>query len=152
MCALELRPLIVAAVLALTVPLRAAAPEIPLTLPSGKVLSVELMLTGEDRARGLMGRPSLPSDHGLLFVFEAPGSYPFWMKNCRFPIDIVWMDEEGRVVYVAASVPPCRRDPCPTYQPGGPSRPARFVLEIGAGQAEREGVRRGSKLDFKLAR
>jgi len=91
---------------------------IPLALPSGKVLQVEVMVKDEDRAMGLMFRPSLPLDKGMLFLFETPPDFhTIWMKNCRFPIDIVWLDEEKKVVHVAESVPPCAGDPCPLYQP-----------------------------------
>jgi uncharacterized membrane protein (UPF0127 family) len=122
----------------LVAPARAAAPEMPLVLPSGKSLTVELMMTDEDRARGIMFRDSLPQDRGLLFVFPVAGNYPFWMKNCRFPIDMVFIGEDARVLYVAENVPPCRKDPCPTYGPSGPVKPTKYVLEINAGQAGRE--------------
>jgi uncharacterized membrane protein (UPF0127 family) len=120
---------------------------ISLRLPSGKVLQSEVMVEDEDRAMGLMFRPSLPSDRGMLFVFEQPDFHGIWMKNCRFPIDIVWLDEARRVVDVAPKVPPCKADPCPVYQPMGR---ASYVVEMGAGQAAREKVARGAVLDFKL--
>lgn len=96
-----------------------------------------------------MFRPSLPADRVLLFVLDAPGFHSFWMKNCRFPIDIVWLDEERRVVHVAESVPPCRRDPCPSY---APMRKALFVVEMNAGLARREGLTIGAPLVFTLDR
>ena len=79
-----------------------AAPAVlPLTLPSGKVLQVEVMVKDEDRAMGLMFRPSLAPDRGMLFVFDALDFHGIWMKNCKFPIDIVWLDDQKKVVYVA---------------------------------------------------
>jgi uncharacterized membrane protein (UPF0127 family) len=125
----------------------AAPPVIPLKLPSKKVLQVELMANNQDRAMGLMFRRSLPMDRGLLFVFDEPGNYPFWMKNCRFPIDMVWLDENRKVVYVAENVPPCAKDPCPNY--GGMQR-SLYVVEMNARQARAEGVMLGSVLEFKL--
>lgn len=119
---------------------------VPLTLPSGKLLQVEVMVRDADRAMGLMFRPSLPGDRGMLFVFEQLGHHGIWMKNCRFPIDIVWLDEKHRVVHVHEAAPPCTREPCPTYRP---IQSAQYVLEIGAGQARREGVEVGSRLDFE---
>lgn len=121
--------------------------EIPLALPSGSSLTVEVMVEDADRAMGLMFRPSLPADRGMLFVFERVGFHGIWMKNCRFPIDIVWLDEERRVVHVAESVPHCEKDPCPVYSP---MRAALYVLEINAGQARREGLSVGATLDFEL--
>ena len=125
----------------------AAPAVISLRLPSGKVLQSEVMVKDEDRAMGLMFRPSLASDHGMLFVFERPDFHGIWMKNCKFPIDIVWLDEARRVVDVAASVPPCKADPCPVYLP---MRRASYVVEMGAGQAGREKVGRGAVLDFTV--
>ena len=143
--------LLVASVLAAAAAARAGAvPQvIPLTLPSGKVLQAEVMVKDEDRAMGLMFRPSLPLDRGLLFVFEDLDFHGIWMKNCRFPIDIVWLDEERRVVQVAEAVPPCKAEPCPVYQP---MKKAAYVVEINAGQARREKATLGSRLEFALPR
>jgi uncharacterized protein len=127
----------------------AAAQVIPLTLPSGKVLQTEVMVKDEDRAMGLMFRPSLASDHAMLFLFEQPDFHGIWMKNCKFPIDILWLDEQRRVVHVEEAVPPCKAEPCPVYQP---LRRAAYVVELGARQARREKAQLGSRLDFTLPR
>jgi uncharacterized protein len=120
---------------------------VPLTLPSGKVLQAEVMVRDEDRAMGLMFRPSLPLDRGMVFVFETADFHGIWMKNCRFPIDILWLDEEKRVVHVADSVPPCKADPCPVYNP---MRKAAYVVELNAGQARREKAVVGATVPFDL--
>jgi uncharacterized membrane protein (UPF0127 family) len=125
----------------------AGPPTTALTLPSGKALQVEVLTTDEERQMGLMFRENLPQDRGLLFVFDEADFYGFWMKNCKFRIDIVWLDDERRVVHVAEKVRPCRRDPCPTYQP---LRRARYVVELNAGQARREKAIVGAQLDFRL--
>ena len=127
----------------------AASGVIPLTLPSGRVFQTELMIEDEDRAMGLMFRPSLPADRALLFVFESVDFHGIWMKNCRFPIDIVWLDEDKTVVHVAPKVPPCAADPCPSYQP---MRRAAYVVEMNAGAARREKVTVGAKVGFTLPR
>jgi uncharacterized membrane protein (UPF0127 family) len=127
----------------------AAAAKIPLTLPSGKVLQVEVMVKDEDRAMGVMFRPSLAQDRGLLFVFDRPDFHPFWMKNCKFAIDMVWLDEEKRVVHLAEAVPPCKADPCPVYEP---LRRASYVIEMNAGQARREKAVVGATVSFALPR
>ena len=118
---------------------------VPLTLPSGKVLQAEVMVSDEDRAMGLMFRPSLPLDRGMVFIFETADFHGIWMKNCKFPIDILWLDEEKKVVHVAESVPPCKADPCPVYDP---MRRASFVIELNAGQARREKAVVGSAVRF----
>jgi hypothetical protein len=122
---------------------------IPLKLPSGKVLQAEVMDTPELRGLGVMFRPSLPEDRGLLFIFERLDFYSFWMKNCRFPIDMVWLDEHRRVVHLAEAVPPCRKDPCPSYQP---MQRAQYVVELNAHQARREKIALGAVLDFTRPR
>lgn len=127
----------------------AAPATIPLTLPSGRVVQAEVMVSDEDRAMGLMFRPSLPADRGMLFVFEGADFYGIWMKNCRFPIDIVWLDESHHVVYVTANAPPCKADPCPVYEP---LQRANYVVELNAGVAEQDGLRIGSTVSFELPR
>jgi uncharacterized protein len=147
-------PLLLASLLAAPAP-QAAPPVaekpavIPLTLPSGKVLQTEVMVRDEDRAMGLMFRPSLPQDHGMLFIFGQPGFPTIWMKNCKFPIDILWLDDQHKVVHVEQAVPPCKKEPCPVYQP---LRQASFVVEINAHQARREKADIGSTLKFTLPR
>jgi uncharacterized membrane protein (UPF0127 family) len=122
---------------------------VPLTLPSGKVLQAEVMVRDEDRAMGLMFRPSLPLDRGMVFVFETADFHGIWMKNCRFPIDILWLDEDARIVHIEAGVPPCRRDPCPAYQP---MRKGLYVVELVSGKAAREQLSVGDQLSFQLPR
>ncbi len=144
-------PVLLALGLALVSARAGAGPAvIPLVLPSGKVLQVEVMVKDEDRAMGLMFRPSLPLDRGLLFLFAGPPEFhTIWMKNCRFPIDIVWLDEQKKIVHVADSVPPCPGDPCPLYQP---LRKASYVVELNAGQARREKAAVGATVNFALPR
>jgi uncharacterized membrane protein (UPF0127 family) len=126
------------------VPAPAAGPRA--VLPSGAVYGLELALTPEEQAQGLMYRESLPEKTGMLFLFPDSAPHGFWMKNTMIPLDMVWMDASGRVVYVSADTPPCKADPCPTY---GPEGPARMVLEIAGGMAAREKITVGSTLRFE---
>jgi uncharacterized membrane protein (UPF0127 family) len=115
-------------------------------LPSGAVYSVELARTPEEQAQGLMFRESLPPSTGMLFLFSDAGPHQFWMKNTMIPLDIVWLDGSGRVVFVSANTPPCRADPCPNY---GGELPASVVLEIAGGMAAKEKVAVGSTIRFE---
>ncbi|MFH0754617.1 MAG: DUF192 domain-containing protein [Candidatus Omnitrophota bacterium] len=92
------------------------------------------------RERGLMFRDQLPSKTGMLFVFDHEDIYPFWMKNVKFPIDILWLDADKCVVDIAANVPACMAGTCPVYTP---TAKARYVLEIPAGDAEKNGIKAG---------
>jgi uncharacterized membrane protein (UPF0127 family) len=138
------------AALLLVASLAAAAPaRTSLTLPSGRTIEVEVMVSDQDRATGLMFRPSLAHDKGMLFVFERADFHGIWMKNCRFPIDIVWLDEERRIVHVAEGATPCKADPCPVYDT---LRRGLYVLELNAGQARQEGAIVGATVSFQLPR
>ena len=112
-------------------------------LPSGAVYAVEVVRTPEEQAQGLMFRESLPERTGMLFLFRDAAPHQFWMKNTMIPLDIVWLDDSGRVVFVSANTPPCRADPCPNY---GPAVPAPTVLEIAGGMAAKEKATVGSTI------
>ena len=112
-------------------------------MPSGAVYSLELARVPEEQAQGLMFRESLPDRTGMLFLFPENAPHHFWMKNTMIPLDMIWMDEAGKVLFISAGTPPCKADPCPTY---GPDGPARTVLEIAGGMAKKEGVLVGVKL------
>jgi uncharacterized membrane protein (UPF0127 family) len=141
--------LTVAAALLLASLAMAAPAVVPLTLPSGKVLKVEVMVKDEDRAMGLMFRSALPADQGMLFLFEQSDFHGIWMKNCKFPIDILWLDDRKTIVHLEESVPACKADPCPVYQP---LRKASYVVELNAGQARREKAVVGKSLEFEVPR
>lgn len=122
-------------------PARSDAPRV--RMPSGVDYALELALTPEQQQQGLMFRESLPERTGMLFLFPESAPHHFWMKNTMIPLDMIWMDEAGKVLFVSADTPPCQADPCATY---GPDVPARMVLEIAGGKAKVEGVDAGAQL------
>ena len=124
-------------------PAPAAGPAV--ILPSGARYRVEMARTPEEQAQGLMFRESLPPQSGMLFPFTEKGVHQFWMKNTMIPLDIIWIDSDGKVLFVSADTPPCRADPCPNY---GPESPASSVLEIAGGLAKKEKVEPGSVIRF----
>lgn len=115
--------------------------------PDGFTILAELAVSDEERQQGLMFRERINEDQGMLFIFEEEEIHGFWMKNMRFSIDILWLDKEKRIVHLEPSVPPCPRDPCPSYVPDAP---AMFVLELKSGAAERHGLRLYDRLEFVL--
>jgi uncharacterized membrane protein (UPF0127 family) len=139
--------LVFAALLTLTSVGGATPVVIPLKMPSGQVLKAEVMVEDADRARGLMFRESLPEDRAMVFVFGGVDFHGIWMKNCKFPIDILWLDETQKVVHLAEAVPPCAKDPCPTYQP---MQRAAYVIELNARQARKLKATVGSRVEFSL--
>lgn len=116
------------------------------TAPSGARFTAEIFDTPESRQRGLMFRESMKPDGAALFIFDQPGRWGFWMKNCRFAIDIIWLDPQRRVVDVKPKAPPCSDLYCPVY---APSRDASYVVEFPAGTADRTGIVPGAKLRFR---
>ena len=94
---------------------------------------------------GLMFRESLPERAGMVFLFGDGAAHPFWMKNTMIPLDMIWLDADGRVLFISADTPPCKADPCPSY---GPATPAANVLEIAGGLAKKEKIEVGSVLMF----
>jgi uncharacterized protein len=111
----------------------------------GECFWVEIANTSMQRTMGLMHREHLAADSGMLFVFEQPGYYPFWMKNTLIPLDMFWMDEGFQVDYIHANATPCKTAPCPFY---GASRDAKYVLELNAGASANAGITVGDKAAF----
>ena len=124
-------------------PSAAAGPRVE--MPSGAVYRLELARTPEEQAQGLMFRESLAPRSGMLFPFPDASVHKFWMKNTMIPLDMVWLDPSGKVLFVSANTPPCRADPCPSY---GPDAAAASVLEIAGGKAGIEKVTVGATLRF----
>ena len=108
---------------------------------------MELAVTLEQRAKGLMGREHLGDREGMLFIFEVEGLHRFWMKGMEIPLDMVWIDADGIVVGVTANVPPAPKETSPKLY--SPPRQILYVLEINAGLAEEVGIRAGSQARFR---
>jgi uncharacterized protein len=110
----------------------------------GERYKVEVADDDQERARGLMFRDSMPEDRGMLFVHERQEPLAYWMKNTKIPLDILYFDAQRRLVSQQRSVPPCTLgDGCPPYPS---SAPARYVLELNAGQAAKLGLKNGAEL------
>lgn len=110
---------------------------------AGQRYNVEIAATQQALQKGLMFREHLPRDRGMLFIFDQEYPLAFWMKNTRIPLDILYFNREGILVDQKRHVPPCKADPCPTYQSASP---AQYVLELNAGEAERLHLENGAKL------
>ena len=118
------------------------------TFPNGTRILAENMHRELDLMRGMMFRESLAPERGLLFMYKAEGMFPYFMYQTKIPLDIIWMNRRRVVVEIAANTPPCPSKSareCPSY--GGHEK-ARYVLEVNAGVAAKNGVRVGDVLDF----
>jgi uncharacterized membrane protein (UPF0127 family) len=120
-----------------------ASPRGEVVFPDQTRVAVEIVATEEERARGLMFREHLAPNAGMIFLFEEPGTYPFWMKNTLIPLDMIWLDQDVRIVWIAHSVPPCKADPCPSY---GHEGQASYVVEVVSGFAKQHRLKVGDQL------
>lgn len=124
------------------------------TLPTGKVtvngrtFTVEIAKTPVQQQQGLSGRKSLLRDLGMLFVFEKPNFYNFWMKDMKFPIDIVFIRGD-KIVSVVQNAPPpsSKTTTLPMY---APTAPIDRALEVNAGNAKDFDMKAGDTVKIEL--
>lgn len=95
----------------------------------GTKIELEVAGTPGERAAGLMHRPCLPMDRGMLFQYDTPEQVYYWMKNVVIPLDMVFL-AKGRIKAIFRNVPPCRAGDCPHY---APATEVDQVLELNAG-------------------
>lgn len=109
--------------------------------------TVEVAVSPEQKARGLMFRGELGPDQGMLFLYPDQARRTFWMKNTFIPLDIIWIDSALTVVGITKNAQPCRDQSCPRYE-----SPAdvQYVLEVNAGSAEKIGLQNGDTFTFCL--
>jgi len=121
----------------------AALPTVPVRI-GNRAYTLEVAADEPTRRRGLMDRPSLPRDRGMVFVFPDDAVRGFWMKNTLIPLDILFVDRSGRVVSTHTMQPHSEQS---TFSGG----PARFAIELNAGEVAANGVKPGYMLDLPAA-
>ncbi len=119
------------------------APGLRLASINRAEITVETADTPELREKGLSHRNSLEPNRGLFFQFDNSGSYAIWMKDMKFPIDVIWMDEEMKIVDIKENMSPNSYPE--TYMPRNPSR---FILETNAGFTQKHQIEVGDKMTF----
>lgn len=124
-------------VAALTAPLAYAAPVKDVAVIGNLRLQLEFSETQAERYQGLSGRQGLAPDEGMLFIFKQPGHYGFVMRNMNFPLDILWLDSNQKVVHIVQNAQPEAAQTLQTYRP---DLPAQYVLEINAGLVAEYGI------------
>lgn len=105
-----------------------------------KYFTLEIARTEAEHSRGLGYRDTLCSRCGMLFLFDEPGEYAFWMKGMRFPLDIVWLRDD-RVVHIERHVS------ADSQEVLRPPEAADSVLEVNAGEADSLNV--GDRVEFR---
>ena len=117
-----------------------AAPVVVESASGNHTFTVELALTDEERARGLMYREELAPDRGMLFVFEDSAPRSFWMRNTYIPLDIIFIRADGQILNIVRQARP--RTDTPRQSIGN----AVAVLEIAGGRAAELGIKAGDKV------
>jgi hypothetical protein len=118
------------------------------TFPSGKQIEAEVANTPEKLLFGLAFRDALPPDSGMLYIFETSDRHRVRTKGFKIPVDMIWADENRRVVYVVEHADPCHEDPCPFFGP--PPEKSTYIIQTAAGFVKAQHVVPGMELKFTL--
>ncbi len=108
--------------------------------------SVAVARTPAELRRGLSGSDPLRQGQGMLFVFPQDGRYGIWMKDMSYPIDVLWLSSDRKVVHIREGFPPSS---FPEVE--HPGVPARYVLELPAGSVRKSGIKIGSEARFMFS-
>ena len=110
---------------------------------NGVGLSVYKVTSEKDQKKGLSGRESLRNDEGMFFIFPKIEEHLLWMKEMKFPIDMIWFDGDLNVIYVEKNVSP---ESYPSTF--GPSEGSKYVLETNANFFEKNNLKIGDNAIF----
>ena len=117
----------------------------PLTIRSSSGLhkfTVEIARSPQEQEIGLMNRPTLGPDRGMIFPYDPPQPVAFWMKNTLIPLDMIFIRADGSIARIAANAVPLSLEPVPSAEP------VAVVLEIGGGRSAELGIRSGDRVDW----
>lgn len=103
-------------------------------------IAAEVADSYDSRARGLMGRESMPANAGMVFVYEQKATHCMWMRNTLIPLSVAFLDEDGVIINVAQMTPQSDDSHCAT-------RPARYALEMNAGWFDAKGFGAGDRIN-----
>jgi uncharacterized membrane protein (UPF0127 family) len=102
-------------------------------------IQAEVAVDDKEWVAGLSGREKIAENSGMLFIFNDYASRTFWMKDMKFPLDIIWISD-GKIVGVETAAPPSVNQPFETYSSPGP---VNMVLEVNAGTVKKKGIKVG---------
>lgn len=115
------------------------------------VFNVEVARTFQQKETGLMFRTVLPSDSAMIFLFDDDSGKDIWMRNCKIPLDVIWIDAQGQVVDIKENVPPCTENTLPEECPHfGGLVSSRHFIEFSAGTIAKVKIKLGDILYWDL--
>ncbi len=109
-----------------------------------RVFSIELAVTDDERAKGLMFRKEVPEGYGMLFDFKKEQQVTMWMKNTYVSLDMIFISDSGRIARIAERTTPQSENIISSGQP------VRAVLEVVAGTAKKMGIAAGDKVAYPI--
>ena len=118
------------------------------TFPNGVKINAETMRNEAELMRGLMFRESLAPNRGMLFIHPAENTFRYWMYQTKIPLDLIWMDHDRRIVEMSLDTPPCTSGSAKECANYGGKFKSKYVLEVKAGVARKNGLKTGDTLDF----
>lgn len=108
-------------------------------------ITSRVVRSDQARERGLSGTKELADGTGMLFVFDSADKWRIWMRDMQYPIDIIWLDEQKRVVHIVHAAQPSSY-PKTEF---APKKPARYILEVPAQTARKHAITIGSQAEFE---
>lgn len=104
---------------------------------------VEVALTLREKSRGLMFKQELAENAGMFFIYDKEDIYSFWMKNMNFPLDIIWINRDKKIVHIEKNLQPCQDDNCQGVKS---KEKAMYILEINSGLTEKLKIKEGDSI------
>ncbi|HMS22480.1 MAG TPA: DUF192 domain-containing protein [Candidatus Levybacteria bacterium] len=114
-----------------------------------KTYKLIVVKTEKDKQKGLSDRNSLPNDSGMLFIFQEKSKPAFWMKNMKFPIDILFINDTKIVDIVENAKAPSKEQNTAALPIYKPSEDSNYVLEVNAGEVKKNNIKKGDIVTFK---
>lgn len=116
---------------------------------NGHEFEIEIARTLDQKEKGLSNKPSLPQNKGMLFIFDKPDIYDFWMKEMKFPLDIIWISK-NKIITIADNLQPTMETDLNKIPRFKSVLPADMVLEVNAGTVKKYSFKLGDNVSISL--
>lgn len=110
-----------------------------------QVLDINYATTEKQISKGLSGKKEIAKNYGMLFVFPSDGNYSFWMKDMLFPIDIIFLGSDYKIIDIRYDAKPCEGSECPGISP---QEKFRYALEVNSGWSKENELKIGDQLEI----